>query len=143
MPPIDVVCDASVVIKWFHSDGESEFEAARQLLDLHGRRALALHVLDLTAYEVGNALVRGRGVGAPEVSAVLSAMSRICDAVAPTSAEFDEAARLSVEHGLTLYDAAYAGVAIRRGGRLVTFDQALLESGLGLRPTELIAAMGS
>ena len=60
MPTIDVVSDASVALKWFHAEGEEEVEASRALLEHYGRQAIALQVLDLTPYEVGNALLRGR-----------------------------------------------------------------------------------
>lgn len=60
MPAIDVVSDASVVLKWFHAEGEVEVGPARALLEHYARQAIGLVVLDLTPYEVGNALLRGR-----------------------------------------------------------------------------------
>ena len=57
-------------------EGEEEVESARALLDLHRSQSVALSVLDLTAYEVGNALLRGVGVGAAQASAVLNALDR-------------------------------------------------------------------
>jgi predicted nucleic acid-binding protein len=51
------------------------------------------------------------------------------------------AARLAERHKLTLYDAAYAAVAQGRSAELVTMDRALLEAKLGVRPSELVAAM--
>lgn len=60
----DVVSDASVALKWFHGEGEEEVEPAVELLLGERDRTVALRVLDLTSYEVGNALLRGRsGVG--------------------------------------------------------------------------------
>jgi hypothetical protein len=56
MPAVpDVLCDASVVMKWFHAEGEEEVDAARALLDLHRSRRVALSVLDLTAYDAAYA----------------------------------------------------------------------------------------
>jgi predicted nucleic acid-binding protein len=57
---IDVVADASVALKWFHAEGEEEVEPARALLAGQRERTAALRMLDLTPYEVGNALLRGR-----------------------------------------------------------------------------------
>lgn len=140
MPPIDVVSDASVVLKWFHAEGEEEVEAARALLEHFGRQAIGLHVLDLTPYEVGNALLRGRaGVAADRVAVVLEALSGICPQASPTTDELRDAAALAELHGLTLYDAAYAAVARGRGAELATYDHALLESGLGRRPSAVLA----
>jgi hypothetical protein len=47
-----------------------------------------LQVLDLTAYEVGNALLRGRAKAtANQVATVLEALAEICPATRPDSGE--------------------------------------------------------
>jgi predicted nucleic acid-binding protein len=136
----EVLADANVVLKWFHEEGEEEVEAARALLDLHRDRTLAVRVLDLTPYEVGNALIRGRArLAADQVAIVLQAAREICAAVTPSDDELAYAAHLAAEHELTLYDAAYAAVANRRGATLATHDAKLLASRLGSRPRELLA----
>jgi predicted nucleic acid-binding protein len=140
MPAVpDVMCDASVVLKWFHAEGEEEVEAARALLDLHRLREIALSVLDLTAYEVANGLVRGLGVGARQVSIVLAALDVICPRLTLTIAELSDAAVLAENHHLTMYDAAYAAAARSRHAELATLDRALLEAGMGRRPSEIVA----
>ena len=140
MRTIDVVSDASVALKWFHAEGEEEVEAARSLLELYGRQVIAIHVLDITPYEVGNALLRGRAsVSAKRVAVVLEALAEICPQISPTTVELREATALAERHDLTLYDAAYAAVARSRGAELATFDRALLRSGLGRRPSAILA----
>jgi predicted nucleic acid-binding protein len=142
MPAISVVSDANIVLKWFHSKGEEEVEAARALLDAHKERTIALSVLDLTPYEVGNALMRGRaGASAEEAATVIEAMGDICPAIRPTPEEMRVASHLAERHDLTLYDAAYAAVAQGRSAELVTSDRALLDAELGSRPSELAAAV--
>lgn len=141
-PAIDVVSDANVALKWFHAEGEEEVEPARALLAGQRGRTVALRVLDLTPYEIGNALLRGRlGVPAGRVATVLDALSEICPTIAPTNEDFSEAAALAEEHQLTLYDAAYAAVARRRGAQLVTLDRKLLRARLGRRPSDLAAEL--
>jgi predicted nucleic acid-binding protein len=143
MPPIDVVTDASVALKWFHAEGESEVDAARGLLAAYARRDIGLRVLDLTAYEIGNALLRGRArVAAEQVGVVLESLAVICPRVSPTTDELRQAASLAEEHGLTLYDAAYAAVARARGAQLATLDEALLRSRLGRRPSAILSELG-
>jgi predicted nucleic acid-binding protein len=138
MPAIDVVSDASVALKWFHTEGEEELEPARDLLVAHQSRTVALSVLDLTTYEIGNALLRGRpNATADQVATVLDALAAICPAIRPDAAELRTAAELAARHDLTLYDAAYVAVAESRNATLVTLDQALLDAGLGMRPSEL------
>ncbi len=138
MPAIDVVSDASVALKWFHAEGEEEVAESRSLLDAHKERTVALAVLDLTAYEVGNGLLRGRArAKASQVATVLSALEAICPALRPREEEMALAAALAERFELTLYDAAYAAVASKRGAVLVTLDTALLDAGLGQRPSQL------
>lgn len=138
MPVIDVVSDASVALKWFHAEGEEEVQSARALVAAHQARAIALTVLDLTAYEIGNALLRGQvNATSEQVATVLESLDVICPAIRPDTAELSGAARLAARHDLTLYDAAYAAVAESRDATLVTLDRALLNAGLGRRPSEL------
>ncbi len=141
-PAIDVVSDANVALKWFHAGGEEEVEPARALLDGQRERTVALRVLDLTPYELGNALLRGRlGLPADRVAAVLEALAEICPAVTPTTDELSQAAALAKEHDLTLYDAAYAAVARSRGAQLTTLDGELLRPGLGRRPSDIAGTL--
>jgi predicted nucleic acid-binding protein len=142
MPAISVVSDANVVLKWFHSEGEEEVEPARALLDAHKERTVALSVLDLTAYEVGNALMRGRaGACAEQAATVIEALAEVCPVIRPSPEEMRVASQLAERHDLTLYDAAYAAVAQSRSAELVTLDRALLGAKLGTRPSELADAI--
>jgi len=114
---------------------------AQALLDLHRARAVALSVLDLTAYEAGNALIRGMGVPAAQSRIVLEALDVICPRLAATPLELDEALVLAERHNLTVYDAAYAAVAQGRNALLATMDRSLLAAGLGSRPSEIVGAL--
>jgi predicted nucleic acid-binding protein len=142
MPVIDVVSDASVAVKWLHAEGEEEVTEARALLSAHKARTVALAVLDLTTYEVGNALLRGRAAAsAGQVATVLDSLAEICPALRPNLEELRFAAKLASRHGLTLYDATYAAVAESRKATLATLDQDLLDAGLGTRPSALTAQL--
>jgi predicted nucleic acid-binding protein len=142
MPVIDVVSDASVALKWFHAEGEEEVAEARSLLDAHKARTVALSVLDLTAYEVGNALLRGHAkASAEQVDTVLEALGVLCPAVRPDREELRLATELATRHELTFYDAAYTAVAKNREADLATLDHDLLDAGLGTRPGELVARL--
>jgi predicted nucleic acid-binding protein len=141
---IEVVSDANVALKWFHGEGEEEVAAARALLAAQRERTIALAVLDLTTYELGNALLRGRlRIAGEKVAAVLEALSEVCPAISPTAEEMRDAVLLAAGHDLTVYDAAYAAVARRRGAQLVTLDGALLSAGLGRRPFQLMNEIGA
>jgi predicted nucleic acid-binding protein len=140
MSATDVVADASVVLKWFHAEGEEEVAESRALVDHHRRRAISVSVIDLTAYEIGNALLRGRlRLSAERVSIVIAALAEICPRVSLTTEELTDAARLAGIHGLTMYDAAYAAAALSRGGRLATLGRDLIAAGLGHRPSSVLS----
>jgi predicted nucleic acid-binding protein len=134
-----VVCDASVALKWFHEQGEDEVDAARALVAAFVVRRIDLLLIDLTPYEVGNALVRGVEIAPAAVATVLEALGEITTPVTPTSAERALAAQLASTHRLTYYDAAYAAVAQHRQAALATMDRALLDAGLGRRPADVLA----
>ncbi|MBW8059054.1 MAG: type II toxin-antitoxin system VapC family toxin [Solirubrobacterales bacterium] len=142
MSATDVVSDANVVLKWFHTKGEEGVETAHSLLAAHRARTVAVYILDLTPYEVANALLRGRAqVNAKQASVVLKALREICPLIAPDDADLSLAAELAVEHSLTFYDAAYAAVARQRGIPLASFDGELVDAGLAAQPDELIARL--
>lgn len=139
----ELVCDASVVLKWFREEGESEVVEARVLLDAHIAGALVLRLLELTYYEVGNSLLRRHHASASEATSVLDAMRAVCgDGSVLAGEELRKAADLAGAHGLTLYDACYAAVAGGRGAALATLDSELLAVGLGERPSDLVARLG-
>lgn len=137
---VEVICDANVALKWFRSEGEEEVGPARALLDAHRSRKIAIFVLDLTAYEIGNALLRGRARATPlQIATVLEALTEICPALSPELAQLNRAAAIADQHNLTLYDAAYAALAEARQATLATLDRQLLAAGLGQRPSEIVA----
>ena len=61
----ELLLDTSVLLKWFHRDGEDEIEHAEWHLQAHRAGLLHAHVLDLGMYELGNVLVRALNEGAP------------------------------------------------------------------------------
>ena len=95
-----------------------------------------LAALDLTLYEVANAL--GPKKGQPEQGRVLARLvARRCegDLVAVDPDLIESALELAAEHGLTAYDAAYVAAARRHGWTLVSVDIAdLVSKGLAVAP---------
>lgn len=142
MPVTDVVCDASVVLKWFHDEGEQGVEEARMLLAAHRAGQLTAWILDLTFYELGNVFLRALGWSAAEVAAQLDDVRAICAVLAPSGDELRLAAQLAETHTLTFYDAVYAAAARSHGAALATADEALLASGTGEPPGAIAARLG-
>jgi predicted nucleic acid-binding protein len=141
-PVTDVVCDTSIVLKWFHEQGERDVSEARALLVAHRAGALTAWILDLTFYELGNVLLRSLGWAAVDVGAQLDDLRRICASLTPEPHDLRVAAELAGAHSLTFYDAVYAAVARSRQASLATADHALIDSGLGESLTVITARLG-
>lgn len=138
----DVVCDASVVLKWFHAEGEHDVEDARRLLAAHRSASITAWILDLTLYELGNILLRALRWPAPQVADQLDDVRAICSVSTPGAVEQRLAAAVAEEHALTFYDAAYVAAARSRGALLATADKALLAAGVGESPATVAARLG-
>jgi predicted nucleic acid-binding protein len=129
--------DASVVVKWCVPTGESRTAAAQALLAAHLNGTIHAAILDLTYYEVGNALV-GKGLTGPELAATLDLL-RVWDLHRLDAASGGEGALvgdLVARYELSFYDAGYLAAAIVQSLPLVTDDRALLlaasDEGVGI-----------
>ncbi len=92
----------------------------------------------------GAATQRGRAHStAQQAATVLGALRQICLTIKPDDDDLALAAELADRYELTLYDAAYAAAAHRRGAPLVTLDRQLLDAGLGVRPDQLLAQLAN
>ena len=138
-----VLVDTSVLIKWFHSEGESEVVEARALRAAHVTGEISVHILDLAMYEVGNVLLRALRWPADDVADQLDDLVTVCGT--PLVMQHDwlhDAATLAAEHGLTFYDAAWAASARGLAIQLVSADRALVAAGLALAPSTAARDLG-
>lgn len=116
----ELVLDASVVLKWFRTDGERHADAAHSVrADFEAGRCL-LFAPPLLAIEILNVAGRRWGL-APE------ALDQIAEALPQTGIELVEPDLRAVARwtaaGLTAYDAAYVAVAEGTGAQLLTDDE--------------------
>ncbi|MGH8996132.1 MAG: type II toxin-antitoxin system VapC family toxin [Acidimicrobiales bacterium] len=134
-----LLVDTSVVLKWFHDEGESEVRESRAILDAHTRGEVRLHVIDFALYELGNVLLRGLGWSGPDVAGQLDDLVRLLGVPLAMTEEWNRrAALLGAEKGLTFYDAAWAAAGAALGVPLVTGDRSLLAARLGESPTSVV-----
>ncbi len=128
-----LLLDTSVLIKWFHAEGEEDVDAARALRAAHTSGDVDCHVLDLALYELGNVFVRSLHWTARAVADQLDDVITICGAPLAMNAEWlRDAATLATKHKLTYYDAAWAAAAKGIRAPLVSADAALRRSGLAV-----------
>jgi predicted nucleic acid-binding protein len=134
-----LLIDTSVVIKWFHSDGEGELPAARALRSSHISGDLDAHVLDLGVYEIGNVLVRALRWNAADVADQLDDLLAIVGPpLVMAAAWLRDAASLAERHALSFYDACWATTASELGVPLVSADRRLLDAGLAESPSDVV-----
>lgn len=137
-----LLIDTSVLIKWFHSDGENELAQARAIRDAHVRGEIDAHILDLAIYEVGNVLVRALRWGADDVAGQLDDLIAIIGPPLVMSYDwFPLAARLAETHGLSFYDASWAAAAAELNITLVSADRRLLTTGLAETASEVCSRL--
>ncbi|MGL5929774.1 MAG: type II toxin-antitoxin system VapC family toxin [Dermatophilaceae bacterium] len=137
-----LLIDTSVIVKWFHSDGESEVSAARALRRAHLAGDVDAHMLDLAAYEVGKVLVRALCWEPSEAADQLDDLHTILGPpLVMTTDWLRHAAGLAHRHGLTFYDASWAATAEQLDVSLVSADRRLLATGLAESPTDAVARL--
>lgn len=127
-----LVVDASVTLGWLFADERTP--AVDALLDRVAEDGAV--VPGLWALEVANALQtalrRGR-IDAGFRDQALALLSRLCIAVDGETASraWGDTQSLADRFGLTLYDAAYLELAMRKGLPLATTDQQLRDAAVG------------
>ena len=138
-----LLADTSVLIKWFHAEGESEVPEARALLDAHLGGELEVLILDLAVYEVGNVLVRALRWDAGKVADQLDDLLTICGPPLIMAVPWlSAAARTAVSHGLSFYDASWSAAAAALEVPLVSADRALIRAGRAQSPADMTAQLG-
>jgi len=118
------VLDASVAVKWFAPDGDSDDAVAESLLREVAAHPRRFAVPELFIYELLSVLCR-RLRQARDVSIAVDRVGRL----GIRRVRLDErlarrVARLAFERRLTGYDACYAALAFEIDGRWLTFDRA-------------------
>jgi predicted nucleic acid-binding protein len=134
-----LLIDTSVLVKWFHTPGESELPQARAVRTATTRGEVHSLVIDLALYELGNVLLRSLGWDGTDVADQLDDLVTICGApLAMDSTWFRRAAELASAHRLTFYDATWAAAAEKLAVPLVSADAQLLSAGLAESPTSVV-----
>ncbi len=133
----DLLLDTSVLLKWFHREGEDDIEEAEWHLHAHREAVIQAHVLDLGLYELGNVMVRALNRTTMQTRAVLEATLALCGPPLTLSdSSFTTAAQIAVEDALTFYDAAFAAAAREHECTLISADRRLLATGHAITLTQ-------
>ncbi len=121
-----VVVDASVVVKWFIPEADSE--KAIKLRDRHIEGSVTLMAPDLLVYEVVNALSCHPDVSVEEIREDVEALFMLdLDLIQPSSGFVASAAEGARGHSISVYDSSYLALAEATSSSLVTADRRLRE----------------
>jgi predicted nucleic acid-binding protein len=127
----DIVVDASIALKWFLVEDYSS--DALRLLDTRFR----LHAPSLLHAEFGQTIwkrVRLRNeISELDGSEILRALAAVPMTFHPIASLTEDAFRIAVMTGRTVYDSIYIALAVALNCRLVTADRKLYQSLRGSR----------
>lgn len=119
----EAVLDASVLVKWFHSEGEEHVAQARALRARFEAGELRVFAPPLLWLEIVNVAARRWGFGQAPLEQLANALVSLgFEVVEPAIADVARWAG----RGLTAYDAAYVALAESSGTRLITNDEEIL-----------------
>ncbi|MHA1617330.1 MAG: type II toxin-antitoxin system VapC family toxin [Candidatus Njordarchaeales archaeon] len=126
------VVDASVIVKWFV---EEEYSDKALLLERsYVEGSIDIVVPELLYYEVLNALKYSHRFGEDELKEVLKALTDYqFDSRRLVGEVGEKAVELAMRKGLTIYDAAYAAIALVEKIYLWTADDKLVRKLESLR----------
>jgi predicted nucleic acid-binding protein len=139
VPPL-VVIDASVAIKWFLPEKESE--KALRIRDEHAEGAIDLAAPDLLYYEVANVLSYRQGLERKQLREDIEDMYDLgIQIVAPSRDVLTLATERAQALRVTAYDTAYLVLAEMLGTIAITADDELHKKAFRTRLTRLLADM--
>jgi len=116
-----IVVDASVAVKWFLI--EPETSGAVQVADKILRGADVFAVPELFYYEVFSVVMRKHNEPSRWAKSGMTWLLNLPLQRMPISADLAIEMADFTARGLTGYDAAYAALAYRNGGRWLTYDE--------------------
>ncbi len=133
-----IVLDASVVLKWIFG-GEEDEEKAKHYQKGHIAEEEVVAVPNLLFYEIANVLAIKTRLSAKDAAEAFSLIWNFdLEVFSFGLDEFLEGITLSRKYGITLYDAAYIGLARKLGCPFVTADRRLYEKARGLREVKIL-----
>jgi predicted nucleic acid-binding protein len=136
----ELVLDASVVLKWFHTAGEPRAERAQRLRARYASGEFRVLGPPLLWLELLNVAARRWRWEADRLQGLVAVLPRLgFELVEPDLA----ATARWCGRGLTAYDAAYVAVAEEAGAKLVTDDAEIVRAARSIAVALSAAALAS
>jgi len=132
------VLDASVVLKWYLQEEDSELALGFRQKFISGSFNLAFP--DLIIYELPNALRYEKSFSLNATYEAVGALIDLgVDIIVPTRSLVRNALELSFERNITFYDASYIALALELGYDFVTADVKLFKKIKSLKLAKLLS----
>ncbi len=132
-----VVPDASVILKWIISQGETHTAQALNILNRSGTGSIILRVPTLWIYEVGNILTRKLE---PIARQTMEELVRLeMDEVQIKANYLQRVIDITKRFPVTFYDASYHAIAIEEDGVFVTADEKYFQKAHPLGHIEMLS----
>ncbi len=133
-----VVLDASVIIKWFLKEENSESALQFKEDFLNGKTNIIIP--DLALYEICNVLRFKPHLGQEAIKNILPSLFNLgIEIITPSSKLLTESLHLSFATGLSIYDCVYLALANELEARLITADKHILTQAEPLCKIKLLA----
>lgn len=124
---MNIVLDASVVIKWFKDEDEKYVDSALSMQDRKRSGDIEIIVPDLLFLEVLNTFLTKKGFTGEDITAIKESLVKMnMEVIYPGSKLLGETINIAVKNSLTFYDALYIAVADASKAVLYTEDIEIL-----------------
>lgn len=117
-----LILDASVIIKWYFEEQDSE--KAIRIRDLYRNYIIEIIVPDLLYYEITNAIRFNRNITAREKIRIIKNLFEInLETKVLDTQDFIDALNSADKYDTTIYDTIYYILAKKLNGKYITADQ--------------------
>ena len=125
MNDMEVVVDASIVVKWFVEEEDSN--KALKLRDRYVDGGVRIAAPELLIFEVLNALHYKNLFSESELKEISEALEAYSFNLYPLRGDYAEkTVEVALKNNITIYDASYIALAIIRNAHMYTADEKLM-----------------
>jgi len=123
-----IVLDASIGVKWFRYENESNTDLANKLLQQQFQNEIEIIVPDLFFFEIINTLLSKKYLNVDDIYSASESLHLMnMKVVFPNKKIIDTSINIADRIKLTFYDSLYISVAISEQALLLTEDKEILK----------------
>jgi predicted nucleic acid-binding protein len=123
-----IVLDASVGMKWFKYENESNIDLANKLSQQQFQNEIEIIVPDLFFFEIINTLLNEKYINVDDVYSASESLHLMnMKVISPNKKIIDTSISIADKTKLTFYDSLYISVAISEQALLLTEDKEILK----------------